>query len=85
MHESHVTVTAISFLISLALYIWPRRCRDQFRRMLEKNGEEPDRRLKLREMKAMDLKLYRRMIMGLIICLPFTAVFIAFAVLLALH
>jgi len=78
-------ISAISFLIGLVVSIWPRQCTDKFKKILEQKGEDPNRQLKFREMKELDSKLYKQLLTGVIIWIPFGTSFFVCGVLAVLN
>ena len=85
MNEKYIMISAISFLIGLVVSIWPRQCTDKFKRILEQKGDDPNRQIKFREMKELDPKLYKQLVAGVIIWIPFGASFFVFGVLAVLN
>ena len=84
MNEKYITISAISFVISLAVSIWPRQCIDKFKKMIERQGEDPNQRVTIKKMKELDQKLYRQCVTGWILWLPFGLSFFCFGVLAVL-
>ena len=84
MNEKYIAISGISFVIGLAMSIWPRQCIDKFKKILEGQGEEPNQRVTFKKMKELDQKLYKQYLTGFILWIPFGLLFVVFA-LLALY
>ena len=85
MNEKYITISAISFVLAFITSIWPRQCSDKFKKILERKGDDPNRQIKFKEMKELDPKLYKQLVTGVIIWIPFGASFFVFGVLAVLN
>ena len=79
MNEKYIMISAISFVVGLAVSIWPRQCIDNFKKILARKGEDPNQRVTFKKMKELDPKLYKQYLTGLILWIPFCLSFFGFA------